>query len=103
MAIVVERKNTEGKPEIIAIGRLSKIHGRNDAELAVLVDDRYQHQGLGTALYGRLIAIAKDEKLRRLVSTILAENREMRAICLKHGFKLKTDLEDGTICAELDL
>ena len=82
---------------------MSKIHGRNEAELAVLVDDRWQHQGLGTELYARLIAIAKDEAILRVVSTILAENREMRAICQKHGFKLKADLEDGTIRAELNL
>jgi len=103
MAIVVERKSEDGQREIIAIGRLSKIHGRNEAELAVLVDDRWQHQGLGTELYARLIAIAKDESILRVVSTILAENREMRAICQKHGFTLKADLEDGTIRAELNL
>jgi acetyltransferase len=103
MAIVVERKSEDGQREIIAIGRLSKIHGRNEAELAVLVDDRWQHQGLGTELYARLIAIAKDEAILRVVSTILAENREMRAICQKHGFTLKADHEDGTIRAELNL
>jgi len=103
MAIVAERKSEDGQREIIAIGRLSKIHGRNEAELAVLVDDRWQHQGLGTELYARLIAIAKDESILRVVSTILAENREMRAICQKHGFTLKADLEDGTIRAELNL
>jgi acetyltransferase len=103
MAIAVERKNEAGEAEIIAIGRLSKTHGRDEAELAVLVDDRCQHQGLGTELYRRLIAIASDEHIRRVVSTILAENREMRAICQKHGFKLEADLEDGTIRAELEL
>jgi acetyltransferase len=103
MAIAVERKDEAGEAEIIAIGRLSKTHGRDEAELAVLVDDRYQHQGLGTELYRRLIAIARDEHVRRVVSTILAENREMRAICQKHGFKLEADLEDGTIRAELEL
>src|SRR5581483_5383180 len=35
MALVVERKTAEDTPEIIAIGRLSKLHGRNEAELAV--------------------------------------------------------------------
>jgi acetyltransferase len=103
MAIAVERKNETGQAEIIAIGRLSKIHGRDEAELAVLVDDPYQHQGLGTALYARLISIARAEGVRKVVSTILAENREMRAICKKHGFILQTDVEDGTIRAELEL
>ena len=104
MVLVVEHKNKEGQPEIIAIGRLSKLRGAgNEAELAVLVDDRYQFQGLGTELYRRLIAVARDEKLKRVVCTILAENREMRAICLKLGFHLESDLEDGTLKAELQV
>ena len=103
MALVVERKNADGTPEIIAIGRLSKLRGRNDAELAVLVDDRYQHLGMGTELYRRLIAVARDEKLERVVSTILSENREMLAICQKLGFHLQSDMEDGTVRAELQV
>ena len=104
MVLVVERKNKEGQPEIIAIGRLSKLRGGgNEAELAVLVDDRYQGQGMGTELYRRLVAVARDEKLKRVVSTILTENREMRAICQKLGFRMESDLEDGTIRAELEV
>jgi acetyltransferase len=99
--LVVERKQVDGTPEIIAIGRLSKLRGKNDAELAVLVDDRFQHQGMGTELYRRLIAIAREEKLDLVVSTILSENREMIAICEKLGFKLQADMEDGTVRAEL--
>ncbi len=102
MVLAAEHKKEDGQPEIIAIGRLSKLRGGgNDAELAVLVDDRYQGQGLGTELYKRLIGVARDEKLSRVVCTILAENREMRAICQKLGFHLESDLEDGTVKAEL--
>ena len=101
MALVVEHKNAEGAPEIVGIGRLSKLRGRDEAELAVLVDDRFQHLGMGTELYRRLIAIAHAEKVGQVVSTILVENHEMRAICQKLGFVLKSDLEDGTIRAEL--
>jgi acetyltransferase len=69
----------------------------------VLVDDRVQGQGIGTELYRRLISVARDEKLKRVVSTILGENREMRAICQKLGFRMEADLDDGTIRAELDV
>ena len=104
MVLVVEHKNKEGQPEVIAIGRLSKLRGGgNEAELAVLVDDRYQSQGLGTELYRRLVSVARDEKLKRVVSTILVENREMRAICQRLGFRMQSDLGDGTVKAELDV
>jgi len=103
IVLVAEHKSEAGAQEIIAIGRLSKLRGTGDeAELAVLVDDRYQGQGLGSELYRRLIAVARDEKLKRVVSTILAENREMRAICQKLGFHMESDLEDGTVRAELE-
>lgn len=104
MVLVVERKRKDDTPEIIAVGRLSKLRGGgNEAELAVLVDDRSHGQGLGTELYRRLIAVARDEKIKRLVSTILGENREMRAICQRLGFHMEIDLEDGTVRAELEL
>jgi acetyltransferase len=104
IVLVAEHKTETGPSEIIAIGRLSKLRrGSNEAELAVLVDDRYQGQGLGTELYRRLIAVARDEKLKRVVSTILTENREMRAICQKLGFRLEADLDDGTVRAELEM
>jgi acetyltransferase len=104
MALVVEHKKQEdGNPEIIAIGRLSRVRGRDDAEMAVLVDDRFQHLGLGTELYHRLIEVARDERMTSVVSTILSENREMQAICHKLGFHLQADLEDGTVQAVLKL
>jgi acetyltransferase len=103
IALVVEHKNKEGTPEIIAIGRLSKLRGRNEAELAVLVDDRHQHLGMGTELYRRLIQVARDEKLERVVSIILSENQDMIKICQKLGFQLRTDMEDGTVRAELQV
>jgi len=103
MAFVVERKKEDDTPEIVAIGRLSKLRGRNEAELAVLVDDRHQHLGMGSELYRRLIAVAKEEKLERVASTILAENQDMLAICQKLGFRLQRDMEDGTVRAELGL
>ena len=103
MALAVEHKKPDGETQIIGIGRMSKLRGLHEAEMAVLVDDRYQHQGMGTELYRRLIEVAREEHLTRIVSTILSENREMQAICRKLGFEMKADLEDGTIQAELKL
>ncbi|MGA3317263.1 MAG: bifunctional acetate--CoA ligase family protein/GNAT family N-acetyltransferase [Candidatus Korobacteraceae bacterium] len=103
MALVAERKNEAGEAEILAVGRLSKLHGRDEAELAAVATDAAQHKGLGTELYRRLIEFARDAKLKRVVSTMLPENREMRAVCVKHGFKMFSSLEDNAIRAELEL
>ncbi len=85
MALVAERKNAAGEPEILAVGRLSKLHGREEAELAAVAIDAAQHQGLGTELYRRLIQVARDEKLTKVISNMLPENREMRAMCTRLG------------------
>jgi acetyltransferase len=103
MALVAERKNEAGEPELLAVGRLSKIHGRDEGELAALAIDAAQHKGLGTELYTRLIQVARDDKIKKLVSIMLPENREMRALCVKLGFKMFSDLEENTIRAELEL
>jgi acetyltransferase len=103
MSLVVERNNSAGQPEILAVGRMSKQHGRDEAELACVAIDEAQHKGLGTELYVRLIQLARDENLKKVTSNMLPENREMRAICAKLGFKMVSSLEDNLIRAELDL
>jgi len=103
MALVVESRNACGEAEILAVGRLSKLSWINEAEAAVIVRDEFHNQGLGTELYRRLIHIGRAEKLRRITSTILAENQEMRALCQKLGFHLRTQMEDNTMTATLDL
>ncbi len=103
MALVAERQNPQGESEILAVGRLSKLHGRPEAELAAVAVDEAQHQGLGTELYRRLIQFAREEKLTKVVSTMLPENREMRALCTKLGFRMFASVEDNLICAELPL
>jgi len=103
MALVAERKNEADEPELLAIGRLSKIHGRAEGEMAAVAIDAAQHKGLGTELYKRLIEVARAAKIKKLVSVMLPENREMRALCVKLGFKMYSNLEDNMIRAELNL
>jgi acetyltransferase len=90
MALVADHKNPEtGEHEMIAVGRLSKLHGVNEAEFSLLVSDRYQHQGLGTELLRRLLTVARDEKLQVVSAQILPDNTAMQRICEKVGFTLK--------------
>ena len=104
MALVVERKTADGAQEIVAVGRLSKVHGRSEAELAALVQDDVQGKGLGVELYRRLIDIARQQRLTKVHSNMLGENKEMQHLCKRLGFKLSApDLEDNLILAELAL
>ena len=43
MALVAEHRNPQtGEHEILAVGRMTKIHGANQAEAAVVVADQWQ-------------------------------------------------------------
>ncbi|NEO29237.1 MAG: bifunctional acetate--CoA ligase family protein/GNAT family N-acetyltransferase [Symploca sp. SIO3C6] len=89
MALVADYKNPETeKHEILAVGRLSKLHGINEAEFAMLVGDPYQRRGLGTQLLERLLQIGRDEQLDRITAEILAENVPMQKVSEKVGFRL---------------
>jgi acetyltransferase len=92
MALVADYKNPDtGEHEILGVARLSKLHGVNEAEFAMLVSDPYQHQGLGTELLGRLIEVGREENLDRVRAEIMPENTAMQRVCEKVGFKLKRE------------
>jgi acetyltransferase len=104
MALVAERRNPQtGESEILAVGRMTKIHGTHDAEVAVLVSDQWQGRGLGKELLARLLIVGADEKLNRLVADILPDNRGVMRICEKLGFSLKHSLDDEVVHAEFKI
>jgi acetyltransferase len=104
VALVAETMNhVNGDHEIIAVGRLTRSHGTRDAEVAVLVTDKHQHGGLGAELLARLIQIARDEKVDRIVATILLENMAMRALISRCGFQIQGDADMGVVQAVLAL
>jgi len=104
MALVVDREDpAAGGHEILGVGRMTKTHGANQAEFALLVSDSCQRCGLGAELLRRLIEIARHEKLTRITADILSENREMQRLCEKLGFQLTRSMDDPTVKAVLEL
>ena len=85
--------------EILAVARLSKLHGTNQAEFALIVSDRYQKQGLGTELLTRLLEIGKEEQLEAIIGYILSSNYQMQRLCQKLGFKLQPAGDEGMLKA----
>lgn len=89
MALVIDRKDpTTQQHEILAAGRLSKSHGVNEGEFAMLVSDAYQCQGIGTLLLEQLVQVGRNEGLDRITGEILHENRAMQRVCERVGFRL---------------
>jgi len=104
MALVASHQDpTTGEPEILGVGRLSKIRETNEAEFALLIADKFQRQGLGTALLDRLLQVGRDEKIARITGDILPENIEMQRLCEKLGFRLTHPPDDPVVKAVIDL
>lgn len=104
IALVAEGSDRKtGERCIMAAGRLSKIHGTEDAEFTILVNDRFQGRGLGREMIQRLLQVGRDEKLRRVVATISADNVVMQELCEELGFRLNPIPETGRVRAEMEL
>ena len=82
VALVVEDR----RPVIAGGGRYILVEpGR--AEVAFLVVDDYQGQGVGSALVQHLINLARRAGLRELVADVLPENTAMLKLFRRFGFK----------------
>src|SRR5579864_3494193 len=92
LALVVEIKGMEG-PEIIGVGRLNRVFGTDEAEVAVIVTDAYQNHGLGAELLRRAIRVAREEGIRALTSEMMADNLSMQVISKALGFRVH--MQDG--------
>lgn len=87
MALVAEKPKTGTQPaEIIGIGRLVKSPLESEAEVAAIVTDLFQHKGVGRELVSRLVRFGREEKLERLVASVLTDNPAMRKLLEGQGF-----------------
>ena len=91
MALVAEHTDpSSGAKQILGVGRLSKLHEMRGAEVAIVISDQFQRQGLGTELLNRLLQIGRDEKLDFVAAEILRENPEMQRMVEKVGFNMES-------------
>ena len=88
IALVVDHQRGDGSHEILGVGRLSKLHGIEEAEFAIVISDDWQGRGLGTQLLKLLVEIGRREKLKRIIAHILSDNIEMMQVSREIGFRL---------------
>jgi acetyltransferase len=104
MALVVDHKDeATGEHRILGVGRLIKLHTKNEAEIAILVSDQYQKRGLGIELLRRTVQIARDEKLSSVSAEMLRDNFTVQRIFKKVGFRVRLLADSTSISAVLDL
>ena len=87
LAIVAERATPAG-PELIGVARCEVVDplAPRTASLAMVVEDRFQHAGLGRALLEALVLAARAQDITHLEGDVLAENEPVLAFLRRSGF-----------------
>jgi len=88
--------------EILGVGRLRKAQER-EAELGMLIIDKAQGKGLGSAMMQRLISIAKSEGIATIRADVHSENGKMLHIIRKFGFHVSLEPGDSVLSGRLNL
>ena len=77
--------------------------GGRDAEAAFVIADVWQGEGLGTALFDRLAARARELGVERFTAEVLPHNRRMLNLFHHSGLPVTARLRDGVVHVVLDL
>ncbi len=99
--IILAVKEQEGKEEILGLGQYEINEGTRTAEVALVVKDDYQRQGMGTELLTYLTQLAKKQGLLGFTAEVLVENRPMFRLFEKMGFDTEERSEAGV--SELEM
>jgi GNAT superfamily N-acetyltransferase len=81
---------------LIGVGRYDRHAGTDEAEVAFVVADDYQHHGIGSLLLDELAAAARDRGIAIFLADTLEENRTMMGVFVHSGFPVTHHCEYGT-------
>ena len=87
---------TEGD-RLIAVARFDRFPGTDEAEVAFIVADEYQHHGLGGLLLDELVKAARERGIETFVAQTLSENQAMLDVFRHAGFPVSSAIEFGTV------
>ncbi len=104
IALVAQTTNERtGERQINGVGRLVKSSGGKEAEVAFLISDAHQGQGVGREMMSLLIDFARDEQIETLTATFIRENTPMRRLLERYKFEIVDDVQEESSTAKLHL
>lgn len=80
---------------IVGLGQYALNEDIYTAEIAFVVRDDWQNQGIATELLRHLTALAKKQGLLGFTASVLFENRSMIHVFEKMGFDIRRQMQDG--------
>jgi len=87
----------ENREVLLGIGQYSLNEGTHTAEVAFLVRDQYQNQGIGTELISYLTFLAKRQGLLGFTAEVLMGNTAMLHVFEKMGFDMEKRRDEGVV------
>ena len=82
---------------LLAVARFDRFPGTDEAEVAFIVADDYQHHGIGALLLDELVKAARERGIETFVAQTLAENQSMLDVFRHAGFPISSSIEYGTV------
>jgi acetyltransferase len=94
----------QGVDQIVAVAELARdADTPAEAEIALVVADAYQREGIGSALCTYLISAAQREGLAALRVMALAENRAVRRMVARSGAAYTSETRHGMTTIQITL
>jgi RimJ/RimL family protein N-acetyltransferase len=88
--------------EVIGVASFERID-TTSAEIALLIEDRDQHEGIGTLLMAQLTGAAREVGIHRFIANVLAENSPMIRFVRRLGFPTTVHAEGNTVVMGIDI
>jgi acetyltransferase len=102
MALVAVHRQ-DGRPHFAGVSRYYLDPETGIAEYAIVVSDAWQGRGLGWHLLKKLIDVARERGVRRLVGSVLRDNRMMLQMAEEMGFRVESTVDHSVVEVVLDL
>ncbi|TFV77645.1 GNAT family N-acetyltransferase [Blastococcus sp. CT_GayMR19] len=89
--------------DLVAVARYEGRPGERSAELAVVIDDALQHQGLGRLMLERLVDVGREAGLHTIVADVLTGNAAMLGLLRTLQLPQRRESDGETVTVSIDL
>jgi RimJ/RimL family protein N-acetyltransferase len=89
--------------EVIAVVRYSRGCQPDQAEIAIVVEDAWQHHGIGKLLLALLARRAREEGIRTFTATMLGENRAAARLLKSFSSEASFKIDQGEVQAAVPI
>jgi RimJ/RimL family protein N-acetyltransferase len=96
LALVAERETVAGV-ELVGVGRYEPSDDEATGEVAFVLEDGYQGQGLGAVLLDAIVRAGTERGLRRFRAYVLAENHRMLRLLAHRTRIIERKTEQGEV------